>query len=520
MTGVQTCALPICSISQSTGTPNYQPTIGPYIIMRPIGSGTTGKVKLAVHKESGQQFAVKIIKKSIFKDHPNLVKKIQREIALLKLVDHPHILKMVDYYESQCHLYIVLEYASKGELFDYLVEHTSLPEELAMKFFRQIIYGIEYLHSLGICHRDLKPENILLDENLNIKIADFGFARFTKSNIAETSCGSPHYAAPEVIKGHPYDGRSADIWSCGVILYALLAGFLPFDDPSIRTLLSKVKQGKYVLQPQFSEGAKKLISRLLTVEPSKRITIPEIKEMPIFRINLPDDYITPSPIPLPNLSNPIDLTNASTEVIDVLKKIGYDDDKELEADLLSEEHSMAKVFYYMLTSRIYDNQIDWSLSVDSGNDKSFQDQEILVESFQNAYGVNSIPYSYGTDNRFDYSYSYMNSVADHPDWGVPENDSLNAIKTIDVDCKGLQITDVMRLMQKMMKQLCMQWFYPDEFTILCRNESLGILMIIQSDPDLPDGETKLKFQLLNGLLDTFSYVNHTAVELIENYNLD
>jgi BR serine/threonine kinase len=141
----------------------------------------------------------------------------------MQLVDHPHLLKLVDVLESPRHFYMVLEYAEKGELFEYLVAQGHLSEDIAMRFFRQIIYALEYLHSLGICHRDLKPENILLDANLNMKIADFGFARFVKSNIAETSCGSPHYAAPEVIAGLPYDGRAADVWSCGVILYALLA---------------------------------------------------------------------------------------------------------------------------------------------------------------------------------------------------------------------------------------------------------------------------------------------------------
>ena len=196
---------------------------GPYVIIRPLGAGTTGKVKLAIERETNRQCAIKIIAKSSFDTRPNLRTKIQREIALMRLVDHPHLLKLIDVLESPRHLYIVVEYASRGELFEYLVQHQHLSDVEAMRFFRQIIYGLEYLHSLGICHRDLKPENILLDENLNIKIADFGFARFAKSNIADTSCGSPHYAAPEVIKGTRYDGRCADVWSCGVILYALLA---------------------------------------------------------------------------------------------------------------------------------------------------------------------------------------------------------------------------------------------------------------------------------------------------------
>jgi BR serine/threonine kinase len=141
----------------------------------------------------------------------------------MRVLDHPSLLKFIEVFESPRHLYIFIEFAQHGELFDYLVTRRRLTEDVAMKFFRQIIYGLDYLHEHAICHRDLKPENILLDENDNIRIADFGFARWMPTNIAETSCGSPHYAAPEVVRGIQYDGRCADIWSCGVILYALLA---------------------------------------------------------------------------------------------------------------------------------------------------------------------------------------------------------------------------------------------------------------------------------------------------------
>jgi BR serine/threonine kinase len=142
----------------------------------------------------------------------------------MRLFDHPHLLKLIEVYESAHHLYIVLEHAEHGELFDLLISAKSLPLILAMKIFREIIYGLEFLHSIAICHRDLKPENILLNQFNDIKIGDFGFARWMRRNIAETSCGSPHYAAPEVVRGIPYDGRAADIWSCGVILFALLSG--------------------------------------------------------------------------------------------------------------------------------------------------------------------------------------------------------------------------------------------------------------------------------------------------------
>jgi BR serine/threonine kinase len=188
-----------------------------------LGEGTTGKVKLAYHKDSGEQVAIKIVPKSAFIQKPDLENKVRREIALMKVVSHPNILKLIDVLESDRHLYMVLEYAQKGELFDYLVSQGSLSPQVGLDFFRQITLAIEYLHQLGICHRDLKPENILVDSNDRIKIADFGFARWVRRDVADTSCGSPHYAAPEVIKGGQYDGRRADIWSLGIILYALLA---------------------------------------------------------------------------------------------------------------------------------------------------------------------------------------------------------------------------------------------------------------------------------------------------------
>lgn len=196
--------------------------IGNYLILNTLGVGSTGKVKLAEHKVTHQKVAIKIIKKSVFDGIAELQSKVRREIALMRLLTHPHLLKLFEIYESPRRLFLVIEYAANGELFDYLTVRRSLPPDQALHFFRQIIYGLDFLHSNSICHRDLKPENILLDEHNNVKIADFGFAKWMKSNLAETACGSPHYAAPEVVKGIAYDGRKADIWSCGVILYALL----------------------------------------------------------------------------------------------------------------------------------------------------------------------------------------------------------------------------------------------------------------------------------------------------------
>jgi BR serine/threonine kinase len=203
--------------------------IAGYVLGRTLGSGATGKVKHATHRETHEQVAIKIIEKSMLQSQPDLENKIKREIALMRLLDHPHILKLLEVCESPGHLYLILEHGSHGELFDFLVTRRRLEPPVALSLFREIIYGLDYMHSIGICHRDLKTENLLLDEYDHILIADFGFARWMRSNLAETSCGSPHYTAPEVIKGVQYDGRGADVWSSGVILYALLAVFLLFE---------------------------------------------------------------------------------------------------------------------------------------------------------------------------------------------------------------------------------------------------------------------------------------------------
>ena len=394
--------------------------IGPYRVVRTLGSGTTGTVKLAVHKDTNEEVAIKIIKKSDFATKPNLQMKIHREISLMKIVSHPHLLRLLDVLESERHLYMVLEFASKGELFDYLVSKRFLKEQSAMRFFRQLIYGLEYLHSLGICHRDLKPENILLDEQLNIKIADFGFARFAKQNIAETSCGSPHYAAPEVIRGQQYDGRAADIWSCGVILFALLAGYLPFDDPSIRTLLAKVKKG-YFEMPAFPPHVCDLISRMLTLDVSQRITIPEIKQHECFLLGMPEGYVLPRPIPTVAYE-PIPFESLSPEMIELFHRIGFTDDDELRADLEMPEYSMAKVFVHLLTNRNDYLNLPWDQSVGHADEMHMQQAEIYMDGENRAYAViGSDPFHRHVTPQGGHSLE-MYSLAMAPAWQFMESE--------------------------------------------------------------------------------------------------
>lgn len=188
---------------------------------------------------------------------------------------------------------MVLEYAG-GELFDYIVQHGKMAEEKARRFFQQIICAVEYCHRHKIVHRDLKPENLLLDENLNVKIADFGLSNImTDGNFLKTSCGSPNYAAPEVINGKLYAGPEVDVWSCGVILYVLLVGRLPFDDEHIPSLFAKIAKGHYVVPNYMSSGAAALIKKCLAVNPVHRATIDDIRQDPWFAKHLPAYLQTP-----------------------------------------------------------------------------------------------------------------------------------------------------------------------------------------------------------------------------------
>ena len=260
---------------------------------------------MATHAITNHKVAVKILNKAKIKQL-GMEEKVQREINILHLCTHPHIIRLYEVIDTPTDIFLVNEYVSGGELFDYIVSKGRLSADEARNFFHQIISGVEYCHFQKIVHRDLKPENLLLDSNLNIKIADFGLSNLMRDgDFLRTSCGSPNYAAPEVISGHLYAGPEVDVWSCGVILYALLCGSLPFDDESIPNLFKKIKSGMYSLPSHLSQLARNLIPRMLEVDPMKRITIPEIRLHPWFQHKLP-----------PYLRHPPELMEKQERVVD------------------------------------------------------------------------------------------------------------------------------------------------------------------------------------------------------------
>ncbi|KAL1963464.1 hypothetical protein VTN77DRAFT_8365 [Rasamsonia byssochlamydoides] len=278
---------------QSPATTRDMQRLDQYKAVKVLGEGSFGKVKLAIHQPSGRQVALKIIprRKLLSRD---MVGRVEREIQYLQLLRHPHIIKLYTVIPTKQDIIMVLEYAER-ELFDYLVKRGKCNDDEARKFFQQIICAVEYCHRHKIVHRDLKPENLLIDSEKNVKIADFGLSNImTDGNFLKTSCGSPNYAAPEVISGKLYAGPEVDVWSCGVILYVLLVGRLPFDDDYIPALFRKINEGKFHVPPYISPGAQRLIKAMLQVNPVHRITIPEIRQDPWFLKDLPR-YLQPPP---------------------------------------------------------------------------------------------------------------------------------------------------------------------------------------------------------------------------------
>ncbi|XP_048041116.1 serine/threonine-protein kinase BRSK2 isoform X6 [Megalobrama amblycephala] len=338
----------------STGKDNssqHANYVGPYRLEKTLGKGQTGLVKLGIHCVTCQKVAIKIVNREKLSE--SVLMKVEREIAILKLIEHPHVLKLHDVYENKKYLYLVLEHVSGGELFDYLVKKGRLTPKEARKFFRQIISALDFCHSHSICHRDLKPENLLLDEKNNIRIADFGMASLqVGDSLLETSCGSPHYACPEVIRGEKYDGRKADVWSCGVILFALLVGALPFDDDNLRNLLEKVKLGVFHMPHFIPPDCQNLLRGMIEVDATKRLTLEQIQKHTwyIGGKNEPEpEQPVPRKVAIRTLPSTEDI---DPDVLESMHSLGcFRDKNKLMKDLLSDDDNQEKMIYFLLLDR-------------------------------------------------------------------------------------------------------------------------------------------------------------------------
>ena len=263
--------------------------VGKYELGRTLGEGTFGKVKYAINTETKEAVAIKVLDKEKIQKQ-NMGNQIKKEISVMKMVKHEYIVGMIEVLASKTKIFIVLELIVGGELFDKIVTVGKLTEDQAFFYFNQLVEGVEYCHKLGVCHRDLKPENLLLDEHGNLKISDFGLSSLyvgdaemdgaSRTELLHTTCGTPNYVAPEVIADQGYDGKKADVWSIGVILYVLIAGFLPFDEGTIMALFSKIQKADFTYPNWFTPEVKALLDQVLVADPKRRITLTLLKDHP------------------------------------------------------------------------------------------------------------------------------------------------------------------------------------------------------------------------------------------------
>ena len=270
--------------SPKDSEPSHKSThlkIGDYLIKKTLGKGTFGKVKLGIHIHSKEKVAIKILDHSKINEKDDAIR-VKREFEMIQIFNHPNVIFVTEIFAYRNNYYIVMDYCEGGELFNYIVKKHRLNEKEASFFYYQIINGLEYIHKLGIVHRDLKPENLLLTRDLTLKIIDFGLSNYFDKKLLSTPCGSPCYASPEMVSGHKYNGFCIDVWSTGIILYAMLCGYLPFEDKDNDVLFRKILQCKLELPRHLSDEAKDLIKRILVTNPAKRITIKEIKRHPFF----------------------------------------------------------------------------------------------------------------------------------------------------------------------------------------------------------------------------------------------
>ncbi|KAJ1273795.1 hypothetical protein BS78_05G012100 [Paspalum vaginatum] len=258
-----------------------------YELGRLLGKGTFGKVHYARSLESNQGVAIKMVDKEIVLNKVRQSEQIRREVRTMRLVAHKNIVVLHEVMATRNKIYFVMEYVKGGELFNKIEKSGKLTEAAAHKYFQQLISAVDYCHSRGVYHRDLKPENLLLDENENLKVSDFGLSALSESKrqdgLLHTPCGTPAYVAPEVISKAGYDGAKSDIWSCSVVLFVLVAGYLPFQGPNLMEMYRRIQHGEFRCPSWFSHKLKRLLYKILDPNPSTRISIQKIKESTWFR---------------------------------------------------------------------------------------------------------------------------------------------------------------------------------------------------------------------------------------------
>ena len=325
---------------------------GQFIIGEEIGKGTFGVVRIATHIITGEKVAVKMLYKEKIVEESDK-KRLEREIKILKILRHKNIVHLYNVIQTSSTIYLVMEYIKGKELFEIIVQKKRLSELESLRYFQQLISGIEYLGKIRVAHRDLKPENLLIDSRNNLKIADFGLSNIYKNNeLLSTACGSPCYAAPEMLAGEKYNGLSVDIWSSGIILYTMLCGRLPFEDKDNEVLYNKIKEGIFQIPDFLSENAKDFLNKILNVNPKKRYTISQIKKHPWFNQLDQKKYMSKGLL-LNKFIVPID-----EDIVNKMENEYEYNSKEIRINLLGNKHNHITTTYYLILKKKIKNGIN------------------------------------------------------------------------------------------------------------------------------------------------------------------
>ena len=320
--------------------------IGDYLLNEEIGSGGFAKVVQGIHIPTGEKVAVKIMDKAQIFSEPLNLTRIQREIAILKIVRHRNIIKLYELMETPNKIYLVMEYCNGGELFDYIVSKQHLTERQACRFFQEIINSLEYLHSLNIVHRDIKPENLLLDKinsKITLKLIDFGISNcYNPEKLLGTPCGTASYAPPEMHKGEEYYGLLSDVWSAGVVLYAMVFGYLPFCEDDEDTNINNIIEGNYEIPEEASPELADLLVHLLDINPLTRYDLEQIKQHPWF--NMVKEYKS-----IPGVIEGYHRIPIDMKIVEACEQYGYEKDKVIESVEKCKYNRNSSVYYIILS---------------------------------------------------------------------------------------------------------------------------------------------------------------------------
>ena len=342
------------SKSMSLITPSYIDTneinqIGNYTLSSELGSGAFGKVVLGKHTITGEKVAIKILDKEILKKTPEDYELVKKEMSILKLVKHKYIIQLYEIFQTSKYIFIIMEYCEGKDFMDYILSKNYLPESEALKYFQQLINALFYLHSQNIAHRDIKIDNILLDHNKNLKLIDFGLStKYQDNKLLDQPCGTIVYSAPEVLEGKLYHGMLADIWSCGIVLYGMLCGYLPFSEDDDSVNKKNIIEGNYEIPDNISIPAKNLLKHMLDINPMTRYTLQEIKDHPWFKMN---NFCLIQGIIIGYHKIPVD-----EDILDLCEKFNFDRNK-IKFSVINNQFDEGSALYYLLVKQRSKNGI-------------------------------------------------------------------------------------------------------------------------------------------------------------------